>query len=100
MLPLALLREAPLRLEHQDTLPAIAGVFVVVFAIFAGAVYALHSLTQPTILKYRAMSPSSPAPAAAPQSEMRQTQALQRERQVRTRANATWSAGSSYGAPH
>jgi hypothetical protein len=88
-----------MRLEHHDTAPAVAAVFGFVFLVFAGAVYGFHSLMQPTILKYRGLSYSSPPATSAPQSETRQEQAPRQERQVRTRAAPARNAGPSYGFP-
>jgi hypothetical protein len=90
-----------LRLEYHDTLPAVAAVFGFVVIAFAGAVYGLHSLMQPTILKHRGISFDSPpaTSAAAPQTETRQGQAPPRERQVRARTMPAWNASPSYGSP-
>ena len=91
-----------MRLEHHDTVPAVAAVFGLVFVVFAGAVYGFHSLMQPTILKYRGISYSSPAPtnAVIPQSETPRAEIARQERQVKKRVHTpARNAGPSYGAP-
>jgi hypothetical protein len=101
MAAVGLFAGASMRLEHHDTVPAVAAVFGFVFLIFAGAVYGFHSLMQPTILKHRGISYDSPlaTSAATPQNETRQEHAPRRERQVKARAAPTRNAGPSYGAP-
>jgi hypothetical protein len=94
--------EDPLRAEYRDTIPAVAALFGFVFLLFAGAVYAFHSLTEPTVLKYRGISSSSPTRTSAviPQRETPQAEVPRQERQVKKRVYApVRNAGPSYGAP-
>jgi hypothetical protein len=88
--------------EHHDTVRAVAAVFGFIILVFAGAVYGFHSLMQPTILKHRGISYSSPTPTSAviPQSETSQTAIPRQERQVKKRVHSPGgNAGPSYGAP-
>jgi hypothetical protein len=91
----------PLRGEDHDTVPAVAVLFGLVFLIFAGAVYSLHSLMKPTILKHRGISYSSPARtnAVTPQTQARQAEIPRQERQVKKRVHGPVGPSYGYGAP-
>ena len=74
-----------MRAAYRDTVPAVAVVFGLVFLLFAGAVYGFHSLMEPTVVKYRSISPYSPASTSRVISETPHPEVPRQERQIKKR---------------
>ena len=89
-----------MRAAYRDTVPAVAVVFGLVFLLFAGAVYGFHSLMEPTVVKYRSISPYSPASTSRVISETPHPEVPRQERQIKKRVQSpARNAGPVYGTP-